>query len=129
MIPSAQFAQQDDPDAGAALIAKIAAGSVLIIEPKSVFPAADRAWAVLVDQEPVPDPELQQNVAPLPACTLDGAAHAAPRCMALAYAICRERTQARTAASGGSGSGSAQGLDAGKVPNRSLYFIAAHPGL
>jgi hypothetical protein len=74
------LANQNDPDAGAALVAVVRSGAVLIIEPEPIFPAAERTGPMLVAQEPSVDAELRQDFEPAVAGSLNGAVadHAAP---------------------------------------------------
>ena len=82
-----QLAQQDDAGSGAALVAVVRAGPVLIVESETVLAAAYRAGAVLVGQKAGVDPKLREDFPPALAGALDGAPrHAAPAALACALA-------------------------------------------
>src|SRR5204862_2598157 len=120
VVPAVQLPKQDHSHPGAALAANVGAGAVPIVEAEPIFAAAERAWAVLVGQEPRLDPEPSQDLAPAVAGAFDRA-HAAPAALpcALAKAIWRERTQERTVGSGMTGSALRHD---GHAPNFSRYL-------
>ena len=123
MIPAVQLADQHQTGSWAALVAVVRAGAIAIVEPEAIAAAADRARAMPVDEEPGRDPELRQDLPPAPARTLDRVHDAR---LAFAHAIRRERTQARVASLGGSGSADHA---IGQWPKRCLCWYAAQPGL
>jgi len=71
MIPALELADQQYAGTGAALIAVVAASAVAIVKTETVFPATDRARAVLVGQEAGVDAEYGQDFAPSVAGALD----------------------------------------------------------
>ena len=84
MIPAVQSADEQQPGAGATLVAEVAAGAIAIIPAEAILAAADRAWPMPIDEEPRVDPELWQDFAPASGGTFDRAHHGAVRRCALA---------------------------------------------
>ena len=71
VVPAFQAADQQYAGARPALIAVVAASAVAIVKTETVFPATDRARAVLVGQEAGVDAEYGQDFAPSVAGALD----------------------------------------------------------
>ena len=74
--PPVLFLDQHQAGAGAALIAVVRPGAVLIVEPVAIPAAAERAGAVLAGEELSLNPEQRQNLTPAPAGALNRAGHA-----------------------------------------------------
>jgi hypothetical protein len=71
MVPSLQFPDQHQPRTRPALVAVVGTGSITIVEPESIFAAANRAGPVLVPQKTGINAKLRQNLLPSSAGTLD----------------------------------------------------------
>src|SRR2546423_14860493 len=80
-IPTVLLANEDQPVSRAALPAEVGSLAVLVVKPKAILSAAQRARPVLIDQKAGLDPELRQDFPPAVPRPLDRVviAHAVPR--------------------------------------------------
>jgi hypothetical protein len=72
VIPAMELTYENQPDAGAALVAMVRSSAMPIIESESVSAAANRAGAVLIAEKAGFNAKERQYLAPSPAGALDG---------------------------------------------------------